>query len=97
MHITIMFDENSSNWIETHFEYNKMFVKAQQMYITDRYKNQGYMYLNMIYELLGLKWNPYKENVCWVYERDGELETYILTDDSHNKIGFDILSNSEQD
>lgn len=92
MHITIMVDKNSSEWDEKDFEFNKLFVIAQQMYIVNRYRCQGYIYLNVIYELLGLNWNPHNENICWIYERDGELEiSIILTDISRNKIGFDIL------
>lgn len=94
MRITIMFDKKSTKW-NYDLEYNKQFVRYQQMYITDRYKCQGYIYLNTIYEVLGLAWNPHDENICWIYERDGELEMSIfVSDDFLNKIDIDILHNA---
>lgn len=94
MHIEIRFDKSSSSWGKD-FEFNKMFAKAQLMYIMDCYKVKGYMYLNAIYETFGIKWNPYNDNACWVLERDGELELSIIYDDkTRNKITIDILCNS---
>lgn len=90
MRINLIFDENSSLW-EKDFEYNKLLVKTQLMYIKDCYKATGYIYLNRIYELLKLNWNPYEQNSCWIYERDGELEITITTkDNSPDKIWIDI-------
>lgn len=85
MHIGIMFDKSSSLW-EKDFEFNKLFAKSQLLYIRDRYRANGYIYLNMIYEKLGIKWNPYNDNTCWVLERDGELELSIIYDRYDNHI-----------
>lgn len=64
MQITIRFDKDSSKWVDKNFEFNRLFVKTQHEYIKDLSKHQGYIYLNTIYELLGLRWDPYDENVC---------------------------------
>ena len=72
MQITIRFDKDSSKWVDKNFEFNRLFVKTQHEYIKDLSKHQGYIYLNTIYELLGLRWDPYDENICWIFERDGE-------------------------
>lgn len=94
MHIGIMFDKSSSLW-EKDFEFNKLFAKSQLLYIRDRYRANGYIYLNTIYEKLGIKWNPYNDNTCWVLERDGELELSIIYDnEACNKITIDILCKS---
>lgn len=94
MHIGIMFDKSSSSW-EKDFEFNKIFARSQLLYIRDRYRANGYIYLNTIYEKLGIKWNPYNDNACWVLERDGELELSIIYDnEACNKITIDILCNS---
>ena len=42
----------------------------------------------------GLKWNPYNDNTCWVWERDRELEISIIYDDKlGERIYIDILHN----
>ena len=89
----IIFDETSSSW-ELNFEFNKLFAKSKLMFIRDIYKVRGYMYLSTIYENFGLIWNPYNENVSWIYERDGELDLSIQYDEkSHNQIIIEILCN----
>lgn len=94
MHITITFDKNSPHW-ERDYELNKLFVSTQLMFIRDLYEAKGYIYLDTIYDLFGLKWNPYEENICWVLERDGKLElSILLLDRSCNEIGIDIIHNS---
>lgn len=56
--------------------------------------NTGY-FVSIIYEKLGIKWNPYNDNTCWVLERDGELELSIIYDnEACNKITIDILCKS---
>lgn len=95
MQITIRFDKNSSLWEDKNFEFNRLFVKAQVLYITDYYRAHGYIYLNKIHELFGIKWNPHDENICWVFERDGELEISIIYNEKlGERIYIDILHNS---
>ena len=53
---------------------------------------KGYIYLNTIYELLGLRWDPYDENICWIFERDGEPKISITPCDSCRKIRIDIFT-----
>lgn len=92
MHIGIRFDKSSSSW-EKDFEFNKLFAKTQLIYIMERYRANGYIYLNTIYEIFGLKWNPYNENTCWVRERDKKLELSIIYDDKNqDKITVDICA-----
>ncbi len=94
MHIGFIFNKNSSLW-EKEFECNKLFAKTQLMYIADRYKVNGYIYLNSIYEQFGIVWNPHDENVCWIFERDGELELSIIYDEKTcDKIAIDISHKS---
>ena len=44
------------------------------------------------YELLGLRWDPYDENICWIFERDGEPKISITPCDSCRKIRIDIFT-----
>lgn len=94
MHVKIIFDKSSSSW-EKDFEFNKLFTKSRVSYIMGRYRVYGYIYLNKIYELFGLKWNPYNDNTYWVWERDGELEISIIYDEKFGeRIYIDISHNS---
>ena len=96
MQITIRFDKNSSKWVDENFEFYRLLVNTQHEYIKKLYKHQGYIYLNTIYELLGLRWNPYKENVCWIFERDGEPKISVVPCDSCGKIRIDIFHKSSR-
>ena len=73
MPIKIIFNELSTNW-ENNIEWDLLYVKTQSHYMLDFYMIKGYLYLNTIYENLGLAWNPEEDNVCWIYKRDGELK-----------------------
>ena len=87
--MTVIFDEKSPYWSKN-FEFNKAFLKSQLMYVRDYYFVKGYMYLKHIYDILGIKWNPFNENTCWILNRDGELEMSINYSDQR-KIIIDIL------
>ena len=92
----IVFDENSSSWEKMNFEFNVLFAKSQLMFIKNIYMFKGYIYLSTIYENFGLIWNPYDENISWIYERDGELELSIQYDEqSCNQIIIEVLCNSK--
>ena len=67
-----------------------MFVKSQLMYVRDLYYAKGYIYLERIYDTLGIKWDPCNENTCWILNRDGELEMSIDYSDQR-KIIIGIL------
>lgn len=96
MLIEIAFDKQSYYW-EKDFEYNLVFVKSKYMYLTDLYRAMRYIYLNRIYEELGLAWNPHNENKCWIYERDGELEIAITSNKKLNEISFAMLYPERKD
>lgn len=79
------FDESCEAW-EKNAEYNLLFVRAQQQYANDLLRSKGYLFLNEVRAMLGMK--PVKEGqiVGWLYcpedkDRDcyvdfGILETY---------------------
>ena len=47
------FDECSTQWSKTP-EYNLMYVKAQQNYANDLLKSRGHVFLNEVYDMLGV-------------------------------------------
>ena len=62
---TIVFDKSSLAWMKD-MEQNLMYLRCQATYIEDLFNCRGYMYLNQIYEKLGVKWNPGMVNDCYL-------------------------------
>lgn len=60
---TIMFDEKIDTW-ENNRDYNFMLLRHVEQRVNDLVRNRGYIYLNQIYETLGVNWNPEHENPC---------------------------------
>lgn len=87
--MAMIFDEKSPYW-ERNFEFNKAFIESQLMYVRDAYFVRGYVYLEYIYRIFGIKWDPNNENTCWIFNRDGELKISINYSDQR-KIIIDIL------
>ena len=63
------FDESCTGW-EKNSEYNLMFLRAEQNYANDRLKARGYLYLNEVYERLGIPGTKAGQIVGWVYNPD---------------------------
>lgn len=61
------FDSSSNAW-EENAEYNLMFLKAEQNYANDRLKARGYLFLNEVYERLGIPPTKAGQIVGWVYD-----------------------------
>lgn len=58
------FDEHSSAWTKTP-EWNRMFVEAQQQWANDRLHAYGFLFLNEVYEALGLTRTQAGQIVGW--------------------------------
>lgn len=61
------FDEYCTGW-EKDPEYNLMFLKHQQSYANDLLKTRGYLFLNEVYEMLGIPITKAGQVVGWVYD-----------------------------
>lgn len=64
------FDESSTQWSKTS-EYNMMFLHAQQEYFNNVLKARGHVFLNEIYDALGLERSNAGAVVGWVIRNDG--------------------------
>lgn len=60
---TVEFGKESTLW-STERSCNIAFLKSMEMYMNDLIRCRGYIYLNQIYEMLEIKWNPKDENPC---------------------------------
>lgn len=63
------FDELNENW-NRHYEYNLMFLTMKQNYLNDRLHARGHMFLNEVYDELGMERSKAGAVVGWVISRD---------------------------
>jgi hypothetical protein len=61
------FDEYCAGWDKC-AEYNLVFLKQQEQWANDKLKAQGYLYLNEVYEALGIPKTKQGQIVGWVYD-----------------------------
>lgn len=74
---TLRFDSKSSIRATGDREYDEAVIMNIQRYINEVLKCMGYVYLNRIYEQLGIEWNPLWENYVYIYDRnDPRLITF---------------------
>lgn len=65
------FDELSTQWQKIP-EYNLLFIKAQQNYMNDLLRSRGHVFLNEVYDALGLERSQAGQAVGWVLSEDGD-------------------------
>ena len=67
-----IFDNGSMGWTKDP-EYNLMFLKLQQNQANDRLRAQGYLFLNDVYDMLGIPRTKAGQIVGWVYDEDNPV------------------------
>lgn len=65
------FDEGCTGW-EKNAEYNLMFLRAQQQYANDLLRSRGHVFLNEVYDMLGIERTKAGQAVGWVYDTSEE-------------------------
>lgn len=59
-----VFDQMNPNWTNNP-EYNLFFLTCQQNWANDRLKVKGFLFLNEVYEALGMRWTQAGQVVGW--------------------------------
>lgn len=70
------FDEMCPDFQRTP-EYNMLFLKCQQDYANDKLRARGHVFLNEVYDSLGLERSKAGAVVGWVLNADGRRDNYI--------------------
>ena len=71
------FDESRAAWTNDS-EHNYMFLKLQQDYANDMLKCRGYMFLNEVYDMLGIERSKAGQVVGWIYDQENAIgDNYI--------------------
>lgn len=67
------FDETCRGWSSFGSEFNLIFLRVQQDYATEKLKAQGYLFLNEVYDMLGMPRTKAGCVVGWVYDLDSPI------------------------
>ena len=71
------FDVGNPNW-EKDSEYNLMLLKRQQADANDKLKASGYLFLNEVYDMLGIPKSKAGQVVGWIYDpENGTGDNYV--------------------
>lgn len=73
------FDEYNSNWTRD-ANLNFLFVKSQQNYANDLLKSRGHLFLNEVYDMLGME-----------HSQAGAIVGWIIGENSDNYVDFGIF------
>ena len=80
------FDQCSPSWTKTP-EYNLLFLRSQQDWANDRLRANGFVFLNEVYEALGLERSQAGQIVGWKLKGDGDgyvdFGLYAIGDDNN--------------
>lgn len=92
------FDEGSKEWTKNS-EYNLMFLRAQQQYANDLLQARGYVFLNEVYDMLGINKTQAGQSVGWIYDpehpaRDGYIDFGIY--DMYKEKARDFVNGYEK-
>ena len=70
------FDPFSSSWNKEP-EYNLIFLKCQQNYANDLLRSRGHVFLNEVYDMLGIPRSKAGAVVGWVLSPNGDTDNFI--------------------
>lgn len=86
---SLVFDNECKAWVNN-YDYNMMLLKSEQNYANDLLKARGHIFLNEVYDRLGIPRTKAGQIVGWVYNTKnpvgdnyvdfGIMDTYVETD-----------------
>lgn len=82
------FDESCPVW-SNDSETNLTFLKTQEQYATEKLRAQGYLFLNDVYDMLGIARTKAGQVVGWVYDEKNPL--------GDNRVDFGIYDEHNRD
>ena len=88
------FDEYSPSWSKEP-EYNLLFLRCQQNYANDLLKARGHIFLNEVYDMLGIKRSKAGAVVGWMISDDGDNWVDFGIFDPVNREARDFVNGRE--
>jgi len=88
------FGPDSKSWSPVP-EYNLLFLRAQQNYANDKLRAKGHVFLNEIYDALGIERSREGSVVGWIYggEGDNMIDFGIFNQDANNEFFEFVIGN----
>ena len=72
------FFDNGNEYWEDDATHNLMFLRAQQDYANDLLRARGYLFLNEVYEALGMYKTKFGQVVGWIYDEKNDIgDNYV--------------------
>lgn len=91
-----IFDSKCPGW--THDpEYNLAFLKSIQDYCNDRLKHIGYIFLNEVYDMLGVPRTMAGQLVGWVYDEEHPIGDNFVDFGLSEGRNYDFINGREPD
>ena len=72
--LVAIFDKGSHMW-NRNGTYNLMFLRSQERYCNDILRNRGHIFLNEVFDMLGLPRTKLGQIVGWYYNENSPKET----------------------
>lgn len=88
------FDEFSTSW-SSRPEYNLIFLRCQQNYANDMLRARGHVFLNEVYDMLGVDRSSAGSVVGWVVSKDGDNFIDFGVFDGDNPRARDFVNGRE--
>jgi hypothetical protein len=85
------FDENSPQF-QKNFDYNLFFLKSAQNYANDKLKAHGHVFLNEVYDMLGIPRSTAGAIVGWVLRGNGDDFIDFGMYNAENEPGRDVIN-----
>lgn len=92
------FDDGCAGW-DKDAEYNLYFLHARQKEADDRLKRQGYLFLNDVYDMLGIPRTRAGQEVGWIYDEKNPIgDNYVDFGiyNTHNAKARDFVNGYER-
>lgn len=68
-----LFDEISTKQWDTNYEYNLSYLRQMEQYANERLMSRGYLFLNEVKQMLGLKIDEAGQDVGWVFIKNNPI------------------------
>ena len=74
----IIFDEVNSDFFKRDAEYNRWFLSAQERFANDKLKANGYLFLNDVFDMIGVPRTKAGQVVGWIYDpKRSDIDNYV--------------------